>query len=66
MVATISIIRRAVLFWGVSIDQSTVSVPAFGWQSAQSRPRPAAITPILATKSSTLNSLSVLVVTFLK
>src|SRR5215510_3065048 len=67
MVATISIIVRAVLFAGVvSMAKSAWSVPALGWQSAQSKPSAAEITPMLARKSSTLSSLSVLVVTFLK
>src|SRR5262249_29114237 len=66
MPATISTMRRVVTLRGVSITKSALSVPALGWQSAQSRPRLAEIRPMLAMKSSTLSSLSVLVVTFLK
>src|SRR5215471_17095506 len=65
MPATISTIRRVVILRGVSVTKSALSVPAFGWQSAQSRPRFAEMTPMLAMKSSTVSSLSVLVVTFL-
>src|SRR3954469_15374239 len=64
--STISTIRRAVRFTRVSNTQSTVSVPAPGWQSAQSQPSAPDMTPIAAMKSSTVNVLRVLVVTFLK
>src|SRR5262252_9510527 len=63
--ATISTMRRAVFFSCVSTTQSTSSLPAPGWQSAQSKPSAAEITPMLPMKSSTLSSLRVLVVTFL-
>src|SRR5580704_8889604 len=66
MLATISTILRAVFFWGVSNTQSTLSLPAPGWQSAQSKPKESAMTPIAPRKSSGVSSLSVLVVTFLK
>src|SRR4029077_7842790 len=66
MVATISVILRAVIFFCVSNTQSTLSEPAPGWQSEQSNPSAAAITPIAPMKSSTLRPLRVLVETFLK
>src|SRR5579872_290520 len=66
IVATMSTILRAMTFGGVSITQFTLSVPAFGWQSAQSYPSAAEMTPIDWMKSSTLRSFSEVAVTFLK
>ncbi len=67
MVATISIIRRAMTLVGIlSETQSTASKPAPGWQFEQSHANAPAITPIAPRKSSTVSPLSVLVVTFLK
>src|SRR5579863_6165929 len=66
MLATISTILRAVFLGGVSNTQSTLSVPAPGWQSAQSNPSESAMTPMALRKSSGVSSFSVLVVTFLK
>ncbi len=66
MATTISSMRRAVRFSRVSMTQLTVSVPAPGWQSAQSQPSAADMTPIAAMKSSTVRSFRVVVVTFLK
>src|SRR5215471_15604672 len=45
--------RRAITFFGVSAAQSTFSVPALVWQSAQSKPRAAHMMPIVPMKSST-------------
>src|ERR1019366_7927755 len=66
IVATISVILRAVIFLGVSMTQFTVSEPAPGWQSEQSKPTPAAMTPMACRKSSTLSTFRVLVLTALK
>src|SRR5580704_10502631 len=65
MAVTMSIILRAVIFCGVSITKLTLSVPAPGWQSAQSRPRSAEMTPMAPIKSSTVRALRAGVVTFL-
>src|SRR5215471_21663033 len=67
MASTIWIILRAVTLVGIeSSAQFTVSYPALRWQSAQSYPSPAAMTPMAPMKSSTVRPLRVLVVTFLK
>src|ERR1700733_5389161 len=66
MAPTISTILRARIFGAVSMVQLTWSVPAPGWQSAQSRPRSAEITPMLVMKSATGSTLREGVVTFLK
>ena len=66
MTCTIFTILRAVIFWGVSKTQLTLSVPAPGWQSAQSSPSESAMTPMALRKSSGLKPLSASVVTFLK
>src|SRR5579871_978095 len=59
-------ILRVMIFCGVSITKSALSEPAPGWQSAQSRPRSAEITPIAPIKSATVRPRRVGVVTFLK
>src|SRR5579862_6931066 len=66
MTATISTILRAVIFLCVSNTQFTLSEPAPGWQSEQSKPSAAVITPIASMKSATGRTLSVLVLTALK
>ena len=53
MAVTISTMRRAVRFLGVSSAQSTWSVPADGWQPTQSDPTAADMIPIVSRKSST-------------
>ena len=62
--ATISTIRRAVRFRGVSSAQSTWSVPADGWHPTQSEPTAADMMPMVSMKSSTPMPLSAW--TFLK
>src|SRR4051812_13028747 len=50
--------RRAVRFLGVSNAQSTLSVPADGWQPTQSDPTAADMIPIVSMKSSTVRPFS--------
>src|SRR5436190_1971513 len=50
--------RRAVRFLGVSNAQSTLSVPADGWQPTQSDPTAADMIPMVSMKSSTVRPFS--------